>query len=61
MTALGKNRAQKMITFRFFNRAKHADMEDMGLQWALILGNMRAPALNAAEDCFEGRVDENVL
>jgi hypothetical protein len=61
MTAVGKNRAQKMITFRFNNRAQQADMEDMGLQLVLIEGNVRAPAMNDAEVCFEGRVDENVL
>jgi hypothetical protein len=58
MTALGKNRAQKIITIRFNHRTLQADM---GLQLPLIEGDVRSPAVNVAEDCFKGRVDENVL
>jgi hypothetical protein len=56
-TALGKNRAQKIITF-CLNRAKQADMEDMGLQLVVIGGNVYAAAVNAkvnaAEEDYDG-------
>jgi hypothetical protein len=60
-TALGKNRAQKMITFCFNNRAQKAHMEDMGLQLAVIEGNAHAPTANAEREDSEGRSDVYVV
>ena len=53
-THVAQKRAHKMITFCFNSRAQKSDMEDMGLQMAVVEGDVQKAAVNLVDEDEDG-------